>query len=205
MIDIFSEHFARRKNIFTRIDARIKIIFVILGLIVVMSTHTPFFSFITGFFIFLSLLNEEVPFKLLILRLSAPLGIAATVLFIKIFIFHQSPAEVILLVSKIIGSTSLVLFLSMTTTIDKILAACRWFKLSGIWVQICLVTYRYIFVLLEDAFAVFQAQKARLGYTNLFRSLHSAGILAGMTFIRAYDQSVATYEAMVLRGYGKDT
>lgn len=204
MNDIFSEHFARRKNLLTRIDARIKIIFVILGIAVVISTRTPIVPFITGFLVLLSLLNEKVNFKVLIFRLSAPLGIAATVLFIKIFIFHQSPAEAVLLISKIIGSTSLVLFLSMTTTMDKILTACHWFKVSGTWVQICLVTYRYIFVLLEDAFTVFQAQKVRLGYTSLFRSMHSIGILAGMTIIRAYDQSVATYEAMVLRGYGKN-
>ena len=34
-----------------------------------------------------------------------------------------------------------------------------------------------------------------------FRSLRSLGVLAGTIVIKAYDQSIATYEAMTLRGY----
>jgi len=79
--------------------------------------------------------------------------------------------------------------------------AFRGFKIPGIWVEVCLIAYRYIFVLLEDVVKVFDAQRARLGYANWLVSMRSIGTLAGTVIIRAYDQSLATYEAMMLRGY----
>ena len=45
------------------------------------------------------------------------------------------------------------------------------------------------------------AQKMRLGYSSLARSLRSFGELMGSAVIRAYDRSIAVYEAMMLRGY----
>lgn len=201
MNEIFSEHFARRDNPLTRVDARIKMIFVIGAITTVISSPVSSVPLIVTLLVMVNLFNVKIPFKIIMFRLSAPMGIAITVLFIKIFIFHQAPAEVVLIVSKIIASTSLVLFLSMTTSVDKALAACRWFKVPGIWVEICLITYRYIFVLLEDAVTVLDAQRIRLGYTNLTCALRSVGVLSGAIIIRAYDQSIATYEAMMLRGY----
>ena len=64
-------------------------------------------------------------------------------------------------------------------------------------------TYRYIFVLLEDVIIIRDAQKIRLGYKGVMRSLKSLGELAGTALIRAYDQSLSIYEAMVSRGYNE--
>lgn len=201
MNEIFSEHFARRKNLITGVDARIKLIFVIAAIATVLSSVSSTVPFIVAALVMVSLFNMKIPFKIAMFRLAAPLGIAITVLLIKILFFRQSLAEGALIMSKIIGSTSLILFLSMATPVDKLLAACYWFKVPGAWVEICLIAYRYIFVLLEDALTLFDAQRVRLGYTNLASSLRSMGVLSGAIIIRAYDQSIATYEAMTLRGY----
>ena len=201
MNEIFSEHFARRDNPLTRVDARIKMVFIIGAIATVLSSHASFVPFIVAFLAAASLFSIKVPFKVMMLRLSEPLGIAITVSFIKIFFFHQTMADGILIMSKIIGSTSLLVFLSMTTAVDDLLAACRWFRVPAAWVEICLIAYRYIFVLLEDAITVLDAQRVRLGYTNLPCAFRSIGTLSGAIIIRAYDQRIATYEAMTLRGY----
>ncbi len=201
MNEIFSEHFARRNNFFSRIDARIKIIFIITAIAIVLSSSTLFVPLAVTILVVAGLFNIKISFKIAVLRLSAPLGVAITLLLIKIFLFHQAFSDSLLIMFKIIGSTSLLLFLSMSTTVDRVLGACCWFKVPGTWVEICLIAYRYIFVLLEDALTVRDAQKVRLGYTNLACALRSIGILSGAIIIRAYDQSIATYEAMTLRGY----
>ncbi len=201
MNEIFSEHFARKKNLFTLMDPRIKMISIIGAIVIVMSSHTSFVPFIVTLLIVATLFNIKIPFKIVMIRLSAPLAIAIMALLVKIFFLRQAMADGVLIMSKIIGSTSLVLFLSMTTTVDSALAACRWFKIPDAWAEICLIAYRYIFVLLEDAVTVLDAQRIRLGYTNLARALRSIGVLSGAIIIRAYDQSIATYEAMTLRGY----
>ena len=45
------------------------------------------------------------------------------------------------------------------------------------------------------------AQKVRLGYSGLRRSLRSMGSLAGIVMLRSLDQAEKTHEAMVARGY----
>ena len=199
--EVFSDYFAQRKNFLTQVDARIKIIFVIASILTVISARAPYAGFAVIFLVMASLLSIRIPFKIIILRLSAPLGIALTILMVKIFFSFPGIGNGFLIVSKVMGSTSLILFLSMTTPLDKLLMAFRGFKIPGIWVEVCLIAYRYIFVLLEDVVRVFDAQRARLGYANWLVSMRSIGTLAGTVIIRAYDQSLATYEAMMLRGY----
>lgn len=201
MNEIFSDHFARRENLLTRLDARIKTIFVVVAILTVVSAAAPYAPLIVILLSLASLFTIRIPFKIICSRLAAPFGIAVTIIFIKIFFYREGFRDGFLMMSKIIGSTSLVLFLSMTTSVDKLLAASRWFKVPGTWVEICLLAYRYIFVLMEDAVTVFDAQRIRLGYIGLPRALRSIGTLAGTIIIRAYDQSIATYEAMMLRGY----
>jgi cobalt/nickel transport system permease protein len=45
------------------------------------------------------------------------------------------------------------------------------------------------------------AQRLRLGYSTVKRSLSSTGVLAGTVLILSLDQAVRTYDAMMLRGY----
>lgn len=201
MNEAFSEYFAIKDNPLSRIDARIKMVFIAAAIAVVVSSPAFFAPAIVAFLVVVTLLSAGMPLKIVAFRLSAPFSMALTLSVIKIFFCRDSLNNAALMTSKIIGAASLVLFLSMTTALDKLLAACCWFKVPKTWIEISLIAYRYVFVLLEDAVTVFNAQKARLGYNGLIRALSSVGILAGMVVIRAYDQSVSIYEAMVMRGY----
>ncbi len=199
--EIFSEYFAVKNNFLSRIDCRLKIVFIIPIIIAIIASSTLYLPLICGLLAIIILLSIRMPLKVLLVRLSAPLGIGCTIFFIKVFFLKESSSNSLPLLFKIVSTTALILLLSLTTTLDKMLSACLWFKFPKIWVEICFITYRYIFVLLDDAITVFDAQKVRLGYSNPINSLRSLGTLAGMIIIRAYDQSIATYEAMSLRGY----
>ena len=61
--------------------------------------------------------------------------------------------------------------------------------------------YRYIFVLLEDALVIYNAQKNRLGYSSIRRGLSSFGVLSGSLILKAFEHSQNTTVAMVQRGY----
>jgi len=63
------------------------------------------------------------------------------------------------------------------------------------------LVYRYIFVLLEIAAQIRNAQECRLGYATLKTGLYSMGQLISNLFIRAYRQAERTYIAMESRGY----
>lgn len=217
--EVFSDYFVREKNFLTKIDTRIKIIFVFLAIIITISSRNYLTPVIVVLLVVVSLLCIKIPIRIIMIRLAGPSGIALTILFIQTFFYGtttlfkfnlfgfyliaylEGATQGLLIMSKIIGATSLVLFLSMTTLVSRILSAGYWFKVPKTWIEVSLFAYRYIFVLLEDAITVFEAQKIRLGYSNLTKSLRSLGTLAGAIVIRAYDQSISTYEAMLMRGY----
>jgi len=197
--EAFSDYFARRENFLNRIDARLKLPFIIAAIFSCLLSPNAIVPGMVVLFVLVSLLTAKIPLRIILLRLAAPLGIAVTLFAIKIFFKSVNVGP--LLIAKVLGASSLVLFLGMTTTVYKILRAAAWFRVPHTWVEVSLLTYRYIFILFEDAATIFFAQKVRLGYVNLTKGLSSVGVLAGSVIIRAYDQSIASYEAMRVRGY----
>jgi len=201
--EIFSDHFARRINNLTEVDARAKMLFAVAAIIIVVSSRHPYVPLIVFFLSLVSLLGIRVPLRIILLRVAAPLAIAGAILFMQILFYGMAEglARGFLITTKVLGAVSVIIFLSMTTPVNKLLNAARWFKVPNTWVEIAMLSYRYSFVLLEDAVTIRNAQKVRLGYSGLARSLRSFGELMGSTVIRTYDRSIAVYESMVLRGY----
>ncbi len=201
--EIFSDHFAQRVNYLTEVDARAKMLFVAAAIIIVVSSRHPYVPLIVFLLSLIFLLGARIPPRIILFRVAAPLGIAGVILFMQIFFYGMAEGLTrgFLIMAKVIGATSLIIFLSMTTPVNKLLNAARWFKVPDTWIEIAMLSYRYSFVLLEDAVTITNAQKARLGYSSLARGLRSFGELMGSTVIRTYDRSGAVYESMVLRGY----
>lgn len=219
MNELFSDHFAQRKNYLTEVDARIKMIFVAAAIITAVLSQRFYVPAVVFFLSMAFLLTIRIPARIILLRLAAPSGMAGAIFLLQFFFYGTRPiikldllgacligyeeglARGFLIMAKVLGAVSLVMFLSMTTPVNKLFNAARWFKVPDTWVEIAMFSYRYIFVLLEDAITVRDAQEARLGYSGLARSLRSFGALMGSTVIRAYDHSVAASEAMMSRGY----
>jgi cobalt/nickel transport system permease protein len=81
------------------------------------------------------------------------------------------------------------------------MAALAWFKVPKGFIEISLFAWRYLFMLFDDAFVIYSAQRNRLGYAGYRRGLSSFGTLAGSLFIKAFDNSHNISTAMVQRGY----
>ncbi len=201
--EIYSDHFARRVNYLTEVDTRVTMLFAAAAIIIVVSAHNPYVPLIVFSLSLVFLLGIRIPLRVILLRVAAPLSITGVILFMQIFFYGTAEglARGFLIMAKVLGAVSVIIFLSMTTPVNKLLNAARWFKVPNTWVEIAMLSYRYSFVLLEDAVTIRNAQKVRLGYSSLARSLRSFGELMGSTVIRTYDRSIAVYESMVLRGY----
>ncbi len=201
--EAFSDHFAQRVNYLTEVDARAKMLFAATAIIIVVSSRNLYVPSIVFSLSLVFILGIRIPVRIILLRLAAPLSIASMIFIVQIFFYGIQEGSVrgLLLMTKVLGAVSLIIFLSMTTPVNKLLNAARWFKVPNTWVEIAMLSYRYSFVLLEDASTIRNAQKVRLGYSGLARGLKSFGELMGSTVIRTYDRSIAVYESMVLRGY----
>ena len=92
------------------------------------------------------------------------------------------------------------LLLVATTGIEKIALALRMLKISRLFVLQLLLTYRYIFILMEEAGRVWSAYALRAPGQ---RGVHfrAWGSLTGQLLMRTVDRGQRIYQAMSLRGF----
>jgi len=217
--DIFSDVFAHKENLVTGIEARTKIAFTVIALVINLLSPTIYTPIAIAFFCLATLMAIRIPPKLLMLRLTMPLLMAAVVLITQIFFYGTTPlftipfwgfnlvgyeeglARGFLIMCRVIGGVSLILFLSMSTPAHRLLLAASWFRLPKVFIELALLIYRYIFVLIEEAIAIKGAQRVRLGYRSWQQSIRSVGALGGILILRAYDRAERVFEAMIARGY----
>lgn len=113
----------------------------------------------------------------------------------------QGVRQASLLFLKALGSVSCLYFLSLTTPMTDLLMVLRRLRLPKLFVEMMELIYRFIFVLLETADTIYNAQDCRLGYSGLKSAFRSLGALGTMLFIRSYKQSDEIYTALESRGY----
>lgn len=219
LADILSDYIAQRENFLTAIDARIKMVFAVPAILVCVNATQSYTGLLLCALMLTSMRGAGVPFMLIGMRMVAALSVVFFVVVVQVFMQGTTPlfqvalfnyvlvgyveglSAGLLIASKVCGAVSVIIFLSVTTPVYKLLYAASFFRVPRVFVEVAVLSYRYLFVLFEDAMTVMNAQKVRLGYVGYWRSLRSFGQLAGTVVIRAYDQSIATYNAMCVRGY----
>jgi len=219
MFELFSDIMACRSNALTRVDPRVKLVCALSVLAAVLFSTRPALPLAVLAVCLAAMLALRLPFRLTLLRLAAPSLVVVVLMLLQSFMRGSTPLwsftlgefrftatvegvrDAILLGSRVFGAASVMLLLSSVTPAHQVFHALRWLGMPKTWVEVALLTYRYVFVLLDEASDVATAQRVRLGYATVGRSLSSLGALSGTVIVRSLDQSVRTHEAMTLRGY----
>ncbi len=217
-MELFSEHF-KKGHILSKIDARIKLLVVLTILIMVLSYKGFTLPVLITLMGLVFCIIMKIPLRLFFLRFSEPIFIAIIILLLKVFFsgkdvlfsadiigikiygYQDGLMEGLMIACRILGAVSVTAVLGFSTPFTEFMAGLSWFKVPKGFIEVLMFAYRYIFVLLEDALVVYNAQKNRLGYSNLRRGLGSFGILSGSLILRAFDHSHNITTAMVQRGY----
>jgi cobalt/nickel transport system permease protein len=95
----------------------------------------------------------------------------------------------------------LVVLLGFSTPFTEFMGSLSWFKVPKGFIEILMFAYRYIFMLLDDASVIYNAQKNRLGFSSIRRGLSSFGVLSASLVLKAFQQSQNTTSAMIQRCY----
>ena len=106
---------------------------------------------------------------------------------------------------RVSASVLALILLTTTTPFFEMMAAFRWFRMPRLLTNLILFTYRFIFVLQDEAARMKLARKAR-GFTGgrhlfekqAFRTLSSS---IGMTFVRSSQRGSDMFDALLMRGY----
>lgn len=201
------------------IDPRIRLLAAVLLLALVVSSTGSGFPWLVAAICLPAAWGSGMTLRVLCLRLLHPLFITAMILALKVFmgagetfILFQTASyallahraglqEGLLIVSRIMGAVSVAILLSQMMTFTETMAALAWLRVPRGLVDVSLFAWRSLFMLYDDAGVVYTAQKNRLGYCGMRRSLRSFGSMAGMLTIRAFDGSQSMTTAMTQRGY----
>ena len=216
---VVMDHFAHRNNWLTRIEVRVKLFYIGIGLVLNILSQDitiPLVFFVTSLIL---LMTIKVSVLTLGIRMMMPLlfGIfimvimglhtGETVVFSsKLFSYEfafkkEGLLTGLLLFTKVLGGVMLLLLLSFTTTISRICIAARWMKVPETLIEVLSFVYRYLFLLFEEAETMMSSQRSRLGYVTRFRTIKSFGSLSGALFIRSIVRAENAHVAMVSRGY----
>jgi cobalt/nickel transport system permease protein len=208
-----------RDHCLSKIDPRVKLFVGTATLAMVLSHGGVLFPLAVALISLLLCAWIGIPPKTILLRFSEPLFIGLVILLIKLFSSGQQPLftlqifgievfayreglhEGLLIGSRIAGAVSLLGVIGFSTPFSELMAALAWYRVPKTLIDIAMFAYRYIFMLLEDALVIYQAQKNRLGYSSVRRGLTSFGILTGSLTLRAFEHSQAITSSMMQRGY----
>lgn len=220
--NLFSDYFSRRDNWVHRLDVRVKMGIAATLFGVVLGSSRCLLPMILFGSAWVGLCLLRIPLRIVVVRFFAPMMMAAVLLLVHALTTGQTPAFTFglgtwtlvakqegialgaLQASRILGAVGVLLLLSSTTPAHELFLGLRWCRFPKIWVEIALLMYRYLFVCLDEASELVDAQCIRLGYGRLRTAVSSAGSLIGTVMVRSIEQSVRTHDAMVARGYTGD-
>jgi cobalt/nickel transport system permease protein len=112
-----------------------------------------------------------------------------------------------LLVNRVLASVSILLLLVESKSQIELVEALGWFKIPIEVRTLMSLMFRYASVLSEEFATMFNAQKARLGYSTKLgwiKKLRNLAIIGGMLLVRSYDRSSTVVKSMMARGYTQD-
>ncbi|OIP66603.1 MAG: cobalt ECF transporter T component CbiQ [Nitrospirae bacterium CG_4_9_14_3_um_filter_53_35] len=217
-MELFSEYF-KKEQLLSKVDARLKLIIALTLLGMILSYKGFTLPLLVTALCLLFCLKMRIPLKIFALRFSQPLFIISVLLILKVFfsgegilfsinifgikvVGHKDGfMEGLMIGSRIIGAVSVVAVMGFSTPFTEFMAGLSWLRVPKGFIEILMFAYRYIFVLLEDAMVIYNAQKNRLGYSNIRRGLSSFGTLSGSLILKAFDHSRNITVSMIQRGY----
>ena len=215
---ISAEDLCRAPGLLQGLDARIKVLTVVLFIVVVGLVHSlpilagilvlilalallskiPLGIFLRRILIFIPIFTAVIAIPALFITPGSPLVTAGT----KVIITEQGARTAGLLVLRVTDSLSFGILLVLTTRWTSILAALRWFRVPSVFVTVLGMTYRYIFLLLHTANSMFLARRSRsLGTFSARENRRWLGQALGTTMAKSHQLSEEVYLAMHSRGY----
>jgi len=217
-MELFFEYF-KENHILSRIDARVKLLVALTILVMVLSYKGFALPLLVTLLCLFLCVKMKMPLRIFLLRFSEPIFIAFIILVLKFFFsgndvmfsvniiginisgHKDGLMDGLMIVSRILGAVSIIAVMGFSTPFTEFIAGLSWLRVPRGFIEILIFAYRYIFVLLEDAMVIYNAQKNRLGYSNIRRGLGSFSTLAGSLVLKAFEQSHNITVSMIQRGY----
>jgi len=105
------------------------------------------------------------------------------------------------MMARSLGALSCLYFFALTTPLTQLVSMLNVLRVPGLISELLLLIYRFTFVLLDVATAIYLAQSARNGYARIKNGYFSLGQLVANLFLKAMAKGRAVFLALEARGY----
>lgn len=134
----------------------------------------PLYFLILGVFInLINISTEEVQMMYSIKFINLYLGVTYTSISNSIYLLLRS-----------ISCVVCIYFFILTTPFNELIGILKKFNISDTLTEIIILTYRFIFIFLEEFEDIYKSQQLKFGYINLKNSYRSTGLLINTLFFR---------------------
>jgi cobalt/nickel transport system permease protein len=208
--------YAWQDSYLSRVDPRIKIAAVAGLLAVNLLAGTFLVPATIAAAMLLLMLSGRVPYRRQLLMIAFPsafalFAVASQTVFMGGEVFASiGPLDLhreglvhgLFLSLRVVSGGLVVVVLGVTTPLNRLCLALRWFKAPATFVEVVQLTYRYLFDIHAEYSRMRDAQRSRLGWSSGAAGLASSRLLGGSLFLRVYDRGLRSSEAMRCRGAG---
>lgn len=195
-----------------------KVIFALLAILLNLITGSPIIPLIIFVLCsFLIVVIAKIPLKFYATFMAIPLGFALlsgiflaflgtgdqvwSLGFFGIGLTKGGINQACLVFCRVLGGVSALGFLILTTPMNRIFSVFHDLHVPAIITDLAILMYRYIFLFLDVTSTMYNSQKTRLGYHSYMSWMNCLASLAGMVFIRTWEQGEISYKALASRGY----
>ncbi len=98
-------------------------------------------------------------------------------------ITNQSVQLFVDLILRSYSTVMLVFFMALSTPIGQFIWLMKKLKFPELFLEVFLLTYRFIFLILDEAFDLLNAMIIRGGFNDMKKSFHSLGVLIKELFV----------------------
>ncbi|RAP47039.1 MAG: cobalt ECF transporter T component CbiQ [Methanosphaera sp. rholeuAM6] len=195
-----------------------KLIFALLAILLNLITGSPIVPLIIFLICsFLILFVAKIPLRFYVTFMAIPIGFAVlsgiflaflgtgeqiwSLGFFGIGLTKGGINQALLVFARVLGGVAALGFLILTTPMNRIFAVFHDLHVPAIITDLAILMYRYIFLFLDVTATMYNSQRTRLGYHNYMSWMNCLASLAGMVFIRTWEQGEISYKALASRGY----
>ncbi|MBS4538557.1 cobalt ECF transporter T component CbiQ [Clostridium sp. D2Q-11] len=101
-----------------------------------------------------------------------------------IIIREDSLIQAISLITRAFSTISCSYFLILTTPFNSLIKLLLKYKVPVLLIELTMLTYRFIFILLEEISKIYRAQDLKFGYNTMKNSFNSLGLLLRTLIVR---------------------
>jgi cobalt/nickel transport system permease protein len=116
-------------------------------------------------------------------------------------ITRESVNQGTLVFCRVIGGTSALCFIALTTPMTDLFIVLRKCCIPEAVIDLMMIIYRTIFILMDQVTQIYNAQVMRLGYSSMRESVQSCATLCGAAFIASWNSGEDLIRAMDARCY----